>query len=549
MSSPPPAASLIRHSIDIARLPWSRSFGVDYVHAFERVAPFFAGDPASPAAWTDTIARVSALPRNREAVAALVAAQQAARGAPDAARESAARLVRPDAVTIVTGQQAGLFGGPIFTLLKAITAIRLARRVEAEHGVPAVPVFWIDAEDHDWDEVAGCTVLDAELAPRTIRLPAPPDAGPRPVASIRLDGAGAAAADEIAAVLPSTEFSGDLVARLKRHYAPGVSMTHAFGAWLEDLLGALGLVVFDSADAGAKAHVASLFATELATAPETAREAAAAGAEMEAGGYHAQVSPAADAVSLFYLDVTRAAVRRSAGGFMLGDRQVEAGAAIDEARTHPERFSPNVLLRPLVQDTLFPTAAYVAGPSEIVYLGQLRRTYERFGVPMPLYYPRATATVLDSGSARFLARYGVELPLLQPRDESALNHLLEQQLPKAVEQALVTARDAVEARMAAVIGAVPAIDPTLEGAAKSTLGKMAHELTVLHNKVIQAAKRRDDTLRRQFVRTQAQAFPNGDPQERALGFVWLLNRVGPALVDILERELPLEPGQHVVLAL
>ncbi len=193
-----------------------------------------------------------------------------------------------------------------------------------------------------------------------------------------------------------------------------------------------------------------------------------------------------------------------------------------------------MLLRPLVQDTLFPTVAYVGGPSEVAYFAQLKDVYAHFGLPMPLIVPRATATFVDGAGLRFLQKSGVELGALQARDDGALNRLLEQTLPRAVEDALQAARADVEARMATVIAAVPAVDATLEGTAKSTLGKMTHELATLQQKVVQAAKRRDDTLRRQFERTRGLAFPSGEPQERAVGLVWLLNRVGPALVEILE---------------
>jgi len=209
-----------------------------------------------------------------------------------------------------------------------------------------------------------------------------------------------------------------------------------------------------------------------------------------------------------------------------------------EAAAHPERFSPNVLLRPLVQDTIFPTIAYVGGPSEVAYFAQLREVYAHFGLPMPLVVPRATATVADSASLRFLQRSGLELGALQARDDSTLNRLLEQTLPKTIEAALGAARAAIDDTMAVVIGAVPAVDATLEGTARSALGKMTHELSALQQKVVQAAKRKDDTLRRQFERARALAFPGGEPQERAVGLVWLLNRVGPALVEILDRDLP-----------
>jgi uncharacterized protein YllA (UPF0747 family) len=191
----------------------------------------------------------------------------------------------------------------------------------------------------------------------------------------------------------------------------------------------------------------------------------------------------------------------------------------------------------------------VAGPSELAYLAQLGPIYEHFGMPMPLIQQRATATIVDSASARFLARYDLPLEALQPRDESALNRLLESQLPPTVDQSLQEAAAAVQQRMATVIDAVPLIDPTLAGAARTTLGRMEHDLKTLQQKIIQAAKKRDETLRRQFARAQAQAFPAGHPQERALGVVFFLNRYGWGLIERLTEELPLEMGTHWVLTL
>jgi bacillithiol synthase len=168
-------------------------------------------------------------------------------------------------------------------------------------------------------------------------------------------------------------------------------------------------------------------------------------------------------------------------------------------------------------------------------------------VPMPLIYPRATATLVDSATARFLARYDVPIEQLQQQDESVLNRLLEAQIPESIEAAIKDARDAMRAKMTRVIDAMPAVDPTLAGAAKTTLSKMEHDLESLQGKMIQAAKRRDETLRRQFTRAQAQIYPLGHPQERTLGFVYFLNRYGPGLIERLFSELPLELGQHWVI--
>jgi uncharacterized protein YllA (UPF0747 family) len=166
---------------------------------------------------------------------------------------------------------------------------------------------------------------------------------------------------------------------------------------------------------------------------------------------------------------------------------------------------------------------------------------------MPLLYPRFSATILDSASARFLAKHDLPLEALHARDEATLNRLLAQALPASVDRALQEANDAVERSMAALVAAVPAIDPTLEGAAKSTLSKLQHDLSTLRGKIISAAKKRDETLRRQFFRAQAHAFPDGMPQERAIAGISLLNRYGPALLDRLLADLPLDLGHHWVL--
>jgi bacillithiol synthase len=544
-----PSSSAPRLGIDIRGLPWVRRLAADYAFDFPRLARFFAGDPSQREAWSDAIARAQSHPRNRSAMVEALRAQQARRGAPPEAKESADRLADAATVAVVTGQQAGLFGGPLFTLLKAMTAVKLAERVTAEHGVPAVAIFWIESEDHDWQEVSSCSVLDAEMARRTISLATPPGAGDGPVSSVILDPSIVAAVESLRVTLATTEFTEGTVEALARAYRPGAGMAAAFGAWLEALLGRLGLIVYDASDPGTKPLASGVFSCELESPGTTTRLAAEGGRALAELGYHAQVDPPGDSVALFVLDGGRQAVRYRNGAFLVGETTVPASVLLDQSRRRPELFSPNVLLRPIVQDTLFPTVAYVAGPNELAYLAQLRPVYEHFGVPEPLMVPRATATLLDAASARFLATHHVALETLQPDNESVLNQLLEGQLPASVEEAFAGVSQAVDTGMARLAEAVPSIDPTLAGAVRSSLGKMQHDLRALHDKIIHAAKRRHDTLRRQFARARAQAFPDGHPQERTVGFVFFLNRYGPALIDRLHDDLPLDMGSHWVLTL
>ena len=547
-----PPDNHVRIPVDVRRFPWIRRLAADYAYDFRSVAPFFSGDPSDRGAWADAIARTQAHDRRRTDIAAVIAAQQERRQAPSRAREAGQLLADRRTVAVVTGQQAGLFGGPLFTLLKALTALKLAEQVARDHQVPAVAVFWIDAEDHDWEEVRSCTVFDEELTPRTVSLPARPGADPVPVSTVRLDDNISKTLNELESILPRTEFRDSLLASLRRAYTPGTGMTEAFGRWIEQVLGPRGLVVYDSSDAASKPLVGQVFARELSMPGQTVKLAALAGSDLTARGYHAQVHAQDDSLALFHLDGAdkgRRAIRQQDGRFVVGDQQFAASAFVSQATERPDGFSPNVLLRPIVQDTLFPTICYVAGPNELAYLGQLRGVYQHFGVPMPLFYPRATATLLDSAAVRFLTKYRLPIEALQAQDEAALNELLKTQIPPAVEESFSAAASAIETQMTRLTQAIPALDPTLEGAARSTLERMQRDLQTLHGKMIQAAKRRDETLRRQFIHARALAFPSGHAQERTIGFLSFLNQYGPALVERLDEELPLDLGRHWIVTI
>jgi bacillithiol biosynthesis cysteine-adding enzyme BshC len=539
----------VRIPVDVRRFPWMKRLAADYAFDFPSVASFYSGNPASRAAWTEAIARTRDYGRPRAEIANLIAEQQRRREAPERAVEAARQLADPRAVAILTGQQAGLFGGPLYTLLKALTALKLADLVSRDYQVPVVAVFWIEAEDHDWDEVRACTVFDTQLDPRSISLAPRAPTDPTPVGSARLDDSVLAALDELEQLLPRTEFTSSVVAELRQSYAPGSGMADSFGRWLERVLGERGLVVYNAADSASKPLASQLFRRELAAPGQTARLAGRAGADLAARGYHSQVQLPDDALALFHLDGTRQPIRQQDGYFVVGDQRYAPDVLLKKASDQPTGFSPNVLLRPVVQDALFPTVCYVAGPSELAYLGQLRGVYDHFGVPMPLVYLRASATLVDSAALRFLTRYKVPLEALQPQDEAALNELLRSQIPEEIETTFTLASGAVDAAMERVIAALPLLDPTLEGAARSTQGRMRHDLETLHGKMIQAAKRRNDTLRRQFVHARALAFPHGRPQERTIGFVSFLNQYGPALVERLEDELPLDLGRHWIVAI
>lgn len=321
-------------------------------------------------------------------------------------------------------------------------------------------------------------------------------------------------------------------------------MAEAFVRWLDFVAGDHGLVVFDASDDDAKTLARPVFDRELRLHGETSRLAAAAGMELRARGYHAQATPPDNAIALFGLDGARLPIRVRDDVFVLGETFLTPDDLAVRIRRRPAAFSPNVLLRPIVQDTLFPTVAYVTGPNELAYFGQLRQVYRRFDVPMPLLHPRLSATILDRAAVKFLNRYDVGFETLHAQDDSVLNRLISAQLPPEVEASVAAAERRVDGEMEAVEAAAGAIDPTLTGAARTTRERMRRDLRNLQGKIVQAAKRRDATLRRQLHRTRAQAFPAGAPQERSVAFVCFLNRYGPDMVRLLIERLPLGVGRH-----
>ena len=532
-------------SIKYEQLPWTSRFVRDYCHAFDQLGDFFLGSPVSSTSWAKAFeARRSHRPDR--AVADALIEQLQKRGAPSAAQNCASQLRDDRAVAVVTGQQAGLFGGPFFTLLKALTTIKLARRLAEEHQTPIVPLFWIDAEDHDLSEIANCQVLDASLAPVQVTLPIDSVPGTT-AASVELNDSIISTVSHLRDALAPTEFTEEIFAALAQVYTPGVRLVDAFARWLDRILGHHGLVVYDASDPATKPLVRALFARELEAPGKTAQLATRAGAALKSKGYHAQVSIENDMVALFRLNVVRQPIRLTDSGFLTGGQTLSADDMLAELRSDPSSFSPNVLLRPITQDTLFPTVAYVAGPNELAYLGQLRQVYATFDVPMPVVYPRASVTVVDNATVKFLTRYEMEFGRLQAQDESGLNALLSSQLPAEVDLAATAVEREIADRLAALAVTVQTIDPTLAGTLASTRSQMERELRNLRAKIIQAAKRRDKTLRRQFNRTRAQSFPAGAPQERSIAGIYLLNQHGFAFVDRLLEKLPLEPGRHWLL--
>ena len=534
-------------SVDLRQLTWTDPLTYDYCHNFKQLEAFYIGSPITPETLNHVIKTRQSWKTETTHIGDIVTKQLQSRSAPPQALKAAEQLKEKGTVAVLTGQQAGLFGGPLFTLFKSLTAIALARQIEKEHNISAVPIFWIDAEDHDLDEICTCNLLDSDSNLHRVDLELPQTHSGRPAESVLLPDSITQTIEALDKILPNTEFSKEILGQLIRTYSPGISLVEAFSRWLDIILGPMGLVVFDGSDKTAKPLVRSVFTQELQSRGKVSRLATLAGKEFSAHGYHSQVNPRRDTAAIFHIDKTRLPVKLRDNEFEIGNTIWTTKQLLDEVQRSPNSFSPNVLLRPLVQDTLFPTIVYVAGPSEVAYLGQLKQVYAEFKIPMPLIYPRLSATITDGATMKFLKRYKINFETLQGQDDSTLNQLLANHLPSDLDSIIKDTEQRVYDSLQKIKDEVPSVDPTLAETVKTTQKQMERSLQTLHGKIIKAAKRKNETLQRQFYRAQSLTFPKGKAQERNIAFLYFLNMYGPKLVDKLLVNLPLKIGKHYLL--
>jgi bacillithiol synthase len=390
--------------VPIGVLPGLPKLYLDYVCDFERVSDLFAHDPHDPTAFDRAAAAAAARDLPRRELAALLLEQNRRFGSGSRALANVQLLVDPETVAVVTGQQPGLFGGPLYNLYKAATAIRLAAALTARTGRPHVPVFWIASDDHQVGEVDHVHALDGDGAPVRISWARGPSRRVEPIAALCLDDGVAGALDRVAELSHGAPHSEDVVGLLSDCFRPGERLAEAFARLTARLFEQDGLVLVESADPDLRRLGLPPLAAELAYPSPATAAAQLATERVAARGYPVQVPLRDDSLNFFFGRSERFRIRCGPDGFRVELRSSFVGAETLHARfdAEVEQFSPNVLLRPLYQDALFPTAAYVAGPSEIAYFAQLAPVYELFGIPMPVVVPRKSVTLLDEEVASLL---------------------------------------------------------------------------------------------------------------------------------------------------
>lgn len=429
------------------------------------------------------------------------------------------RLASGPVLAVTTGQQPGLFSGPLYTIYKALSAIAVARRLERAWGTPVVPVFWVAGDDHDFAEANHVWVLNtAGDAVRIMLRERPPDDVLRPLWREPCGAEVTVALSQLRDVTPQTEFKDEVLHWLEHAYQPDTSLADAFAHALNALLGPRGLAVFRAYAPSPKRAMSPLLLRALKVTLED--------------GYSPVLMEGA---------AGRDRLRPVAGAFETrrGGERFSVAALERVAAEAPERLSPNVLLRPAIEAVLLPTVAYAAGPAELEYLPAAHALYAVVGdgVEPQAAVPRWSATLVEARVAKVLERYEVDVEAFAGPPGTLESRLVRDALPPNVVDAIAELRDQLTARYGSLAGVVAQVDPTLERTVESARNAALGGTRDIEKKLIAAVKRANETLIGQIERARAALFPGGRPQERALTLASFLIRYGPALLDALDGEV------------
>jgi len=446
-----------------------------------------------------------------------------------------ARLSLPGALVVTTGQQTGLFTGPMYAVSKALSARALAADLERRWGRPVIPVYWVPGDDHDFEEVASVAWLgaDGELTREALPMRAP-DAPLSPMSKQPLGSEVRRALDTFEASFVDRETSGPVVAWLARHYRPEATVAGAFAAAMAELLGPFGILVLDSTHPAVKAAAAPWILRALAASAELDAELAALSASLASRGRDPAV-PVGDGASLAFLEARFGRDRLVGAGPGFITRRGRESLTMAEleqiARSQPERLSGNVLLRPVIESAVLPTVAYVAGPGELRYLALTLPVYQRLGVPRQLPVPRWSGLLVEPRVERILAKFGATLEELLADGGALESRLIRLALPPETDAAFAALRAGIDAGYAPVIRAGASVDPTLERPAAAARGQALHAVERLEKKLLQHARKREAVELGQVARARLSLRPLGKPQERVLSMAGFLARYGNGVLD------------------
>ncbi len=460
------------------------------------------------------------------------------------------QLRRGNAVCVFTGQQVGMYGGPLFTLYKAAGIVKMAEKLQKELGRPVIPVFWLASDDHDFAEINRFHYFEKDGSAGKLIYDAAPGKGV-PASEIVFDNKEAYSAyiKKTREVFGVSDFTDELYDRLFKAYAPGESMVDAFARHLNNILPDLGLVMFSPADPEVKMRSRRFFQriVEQYFTAKTILEQTDTLLEMD--GYHIQAEKKLTAVHLFYHDPARKPIHYADESFVVGDKMVGLPGLLDLIERNPEKFSPDVLTRPIWQSYLFPVAAHVGGPSEIAYFCQIGRLFKLFKLTQPYYCSRPSATIVEHRQEELMESHGLSLEDIADDVELLINRLLGGYFPEETEAKLKQLRDKIGDDYKTMAKLIVDFDPVLKPMTEQTFGKVDFALNALEKKVFDQHKKRMKDTRNQIYRLVAALFPYHNLQERSYNINYYISKYGFGVVDYIINNLNYDSADHKMIYL
>ncbi|HSP67872.1 MAG TPA: bacillithiol biosynthesis cysteine-adding enzyme BshC [Bryobacteraceae bacterium] len=514
----------LRHT----ELPGTSKLFADFSYHFDRVARFYRHNPHDPASYGAAAREVQYPADRRAAVAKVLEAQ-------NPGNALVGRFAQPGTVAVLTGQQVGLFSGPAYTLYKALTAARLSADLNAR-GIPAVPVFWLATEDHDFPEVSHVWIFDAGRHPVQLSTAAPAgwQGRQRPAGEFPVEHP---PIEELRRALAGFAHGEEVIAAVEDAYSPNATMGAGFRKLLVKLLGNIGMLVLDPLDPQLRNIGMPFMAKALAAAPDLKSALLNRNKELQNAGYHAQVNVEENS-SLFFLleDDERVTLKR---------KDSEFAAMQDQAAA----ISPNALLRPVWQDYLLPTLAYVGGPAELAYFAQSQVIYDRLLGRMPVAVPRASFTLLEARAVKLLGRYGLTtLDVLGP-EESLKERIAQALIPEAVAKLFEETASEVAGQLDRLGEGLHKFDPTLAASLTRSRGKILYQIEKTRKKTERETMRRDTRASEEARYLSALLYPHRHPQERFYSILPFLAEQGMDLTSRLYEVVRMDCPDHRVVTI
>ncbi len=473
--------------------------------------------------------------------------------APEEVIENINLLREQRTVAVVTGQQAGLFSGPIYTIYKALSAIRMAECLNAR-GFKTIPVFWAATEDHDFEEVSEAFAIDGDGKLLRSRFHTEETSGGLPVGAVRIDRSIDETIEVMFRGLPKTDFSGELREQLTECWSENAGFGAAFGKFLVKLLGRYGLVVIDPLHEGIERLAAPVYVDAIRKSEEIVSSLTERSRDLERNGYHAQVLVTEDYFPLFWHsdDGKRQALRKA------GDDSFKVAGAKREftrdelaeiAASEPGRFSPGVMLRPVVQDHLLPTVCYFGGGAEIAYFAQNSEVYRVLERPVTPILHRQSFTVVEAKHARTLEKYGLSFEDLFNGLETVLPKVIEEHIDPNMAKVFAEAEEKINTEINRLDQHLARLDRTVAESLATRRRKILFHIAALRKKAYFARIRKDETINRQIESAFTAVLPRMQLQERTLNVGTFLNRYGMYFIDWLYNALDLDDKEHRIIYL